>query len=172
MRRVILAIVATAAGLVLLLSFKTHGSAGLASAQSPVIVTPTTGSSASSGSSKAGSSGSGSSSSSAAGGNSGSAGSSAGSSAAAKTVAGDEVQTIYGPIQVTITVKGGKITTVNVPVYPNGTMRDMQINSFALPQLVQETIAANSASIDGVSGATYTSQGYVSSLQSALDKAR
>ena len=162
MRRVILAIVATAAGLVLLLSFKTHDSTGLASTQSPVIVTPTTGSSSSSGSSKAGSSGSGSSSSSG----------SAASSAAAKTVAGGEVQTIYGPIQVTITVKGGKITTVNVPVYPNGTMRDVQINSFAIPQLVQETIAANGASIDGVSGATYTSQGYVSSLQSALDKAR
>jgi uncharacterized protein with FMN-binding domain len=158
MRRVILAIVTTAAGLVLLLSFKTHSSTGLASTQSPVIVTPATGLSGSSGSGKAGSSSS-------------SSGSGS-SSAAAKTVAGDEVQTIYGPIQVTITVKGGKITAVNVPVYPNGTMRDMQINSFALPQLVQETMAANSASIDGVSGATYTSQGYVSSLQSALDKAR
>lgn len=162
MRRVILAIVATAAGLVLLLTFKTHSSTGLASTQSPVIVTPTTGSSSSSGSGKTGAGSSGSSSSSG----------SAASSAAAKTVAGAEVQTIYGPIQVTITVKGGKITTVNVPVYPNGTMRDVQINSFALPELVQETVAANSASIDGVSGATYTSQGYVSSLQSALDKVR
>lgn len=161
MRRVILAIVATAAGLVLLLTFKTHSSTGLASTQSPVIVTPTTGSSSSSGSGKTGAGSSGSSSS------SGSA-----ASSAAKTVAGAEVQTIYGPIQVTITVKGGKITTVNVPVYPNGTMRDVQINSFALPELVQETVAANSASIDGVSGATYTSQGYVSSLQSALDKVR
>jgi uncharacterized protein with FMN-binding domain len=162
MRRVILAIVTTAVGLVLLLSFKTHSSTGLASTQSPVIVTPTTGSSGES--SKTGSSGSGGSTSSSSG--------SAASSAAAKTVAGDEVQTIYGPIQVTITVKGGKITAVDVPVYPNGTMRDVQINSFALPQLVQETISANGASIDGVSGATYTSQGYVSSLQSALDKAR
>jgi len=164
MRRVILAIVTTAVGLVLLLSFKTHSGTGLASTQSPVIVTPTTGSSSGSGSSKAGSSSSAPSSSSSSG--------SAASSAAAKTVAGGEVQTIYGPIQVTITVKGGKITTVNVPVYPNGTMRDVQINSFAIPQLVQETIAANGASIDGVSGATYTSQGYVSSLQSALDKVR
>ena len=166
MRRVILAIVATAAGLVLLLTFKTHSSTGLASTQSPVIVTPTTGSSGTGGSGKAGSGSSGASSS------SGSGSSSAASSAAAKTVAGAEVQTIYGPIQVTITVKGGKITTVNVPVYPNGTMRDVQINSFALPELVQETVAANSASIDGVSGATYTSQGYISSLQSALDKVR
>ena len=165
MRRVILAIVATAAGLVLLLSFKTHSSTGLVSTQSPVIVTPTTGS-ASSGSSRSGSGSSGSSSAPS------SSSGSASSSTAAKTVAGDEVQTIYGPIQVSITVKGGKITAVNVPVYPNGTMRDMQINSFALPQLAQETMAANSASIDGVSGATYTSQGYISSLQSALDKVR
>jgi uncharacterized protein with FMN-binding domain len=86
-------------------------------------------------------------------------------------VAGDVVQTIYGPIQVTITVKGGKITTVKVPEFPDGTMRDEQINSFALPELIQETVAADSARIDSVSGATYTSQGYDSSLQSAIDKA-
>jgi uncharacterized protein with FMN-binding domain len=92
-------------------------------------------------------------------------------SGVSKTVAGDVVQTIYGPIQVTITVKSGKITAVHVPTYPNQTFRDQEVNSFALPQLVQETLSANSAQIDGVSGATYTSQGYVSSLQSALDKA-
>ena len=56
-------------------------------------------------------------------------------------------------------------------MYPDGTMRDVQINEFALPELVQETISADSASIDAVSGASYTSQGYISSLQSAIDKA-
>ena len=86
-------------------------------------------------------------------------------------MAGDVVQTAYGPIQVDITVKDGKITAVNVPVYPDGTMRDAQINQFALPELNQETISADSASIDAVSGASYTSQGYISSLQSAVDKA-
>jgi uncharacterized protein with FMN-binding domain len=86
-------------------------------------------------------------------------------------VNGDEVQTVYGPIQVSITVKGGKITAANVPVYPNGTMRDVQIDQFALPQLIQETVSANSAKIDAVSGASYTSQGYIQSLQSAVDKA-
>jgi uncharacterized protein with FMN-binding domain len=161
MRRAILAIVTTAAGLVLLLSFKTHASSGLASS---TIITPAgqTGSSSAAKSSTAPK---------ASGSGSGSGSGSSAASTASKTVAGDVVQTIYGPIQVTITVKSGKITAVNVPTYPNGTGRDMEINSYALPQLVQETLSANSAQVDGVSGATYTSQGYVSSLQSAIDKA-
>jgi uncharacterized protein with FMN-binding domain len=160
MRRAILAIVTTAVGLVLLLSFKTHASSGLASS---TIITPASqNTSPAAKSSAASKSGSGS-------GSGGSTTSSA--STASKTVAGNVVQTIYGPIQVTITVKSGKITAVNVPTYPNGSGRDMEINSYALPQLVQETLSANSAKIDGVSGATYTSQGYVSSLQSAIDKA-
>jgi uncharacterized protein with FMN-binding domain len=158
MRRVILAILCTAVGLALLLSFKTRSTAGLASTGIvPAGQNGTSPSSAGSPTSASGPAGTGSTSNT--------------SSTASKTVAGDVVQTIYGPIQVTITVKGGKISTVKVPVYPNGTMRDEQINSFALPQLVQETVAADSASIDSVSGATYTSQGYLSSLQSAIDKA-
>lgn len=87
------------------------------------------------------------------------------------TVAGNVMQTIYGPIQVTIRVKHGKITAASVPVYPNGSPHDQQVNSYALPQLIQETIAADSANISAVSGATYTSQGYIGSLQSAIDKA-
>jgi uncharacterized protein with FMN-binding domain len=55
--------------------------------------------------------------------------------------------------------------------YPTDTPRDYQINSFAIPQLNSEAVAAGSAHIDAVSGATYTSQGYLGSLQSALDKA-
>lgn len=172
MRRAILAILATAIGLALLLSFKTHGTAS-----APAIVAPAAGSQPSSPSSPASSSSgsSGSSGSGGSGGSSSSSGSSGtsgsgGSSAARTTVTGDSVQTIYGPIQVSITVSGGKITGVSVPVYPQGTMRDVQINQFAIPQLIQETEAANSANIDMVSGATYTSQGYIQSLQSALDK--
>jgi len=165
LRRVILAIVATAAGLVLLLSFKTHsGSGGLASSpitspdQNGTATSPTGASSAAgngtttkskSSGSKPASSGSGSS----------------------QTVDGDVVQTVYGPIQVDITVKDSKITAVSVPVYPDNTERDIQIGDFALPELVQETISADSANIDAVSGASYTSQGYISSLQSAVDKA-
>ena len=55
--------------------------------------------------------------------------------------------------------------------YPQQDPRDVQINSFAIPQLDQEATAAKSSSIDVVSGATYTSQGYIQSLQSALDQA-
>jgi uncharacterized protein with FMN-binding domain len=175
LRRVILAVLGTAAGLVLLLSFKTHASSGLITStpvpngtgtsptQAPVASgSAGTGSGAGSGGSPAGGK---------PGAKSGSSGGSSTASTAARTVPGDVEQTIYGPLQVTITVKSGKITAVSVPEYPNGTFRDVQINQFALPQLIQETVAANSASIDSVSGATYTSQGYISSLQSAIDKA-
>jgi len=58
-----------------------------------------------------------------------------------------------------------------VPTYPNGNGRDYEINSYALPVLVKETLDAQSANIDMVSGATITSQGYLQSLQSALDAA-
>jgi uncharacterized protein with FMN-binding domain len=159
MGRVILAIVTTAACLVLLLSFKTRStSAGLppapaitpaAPAHSP---RPGTKPATSKGRPKTASSGS-------------------KGSAAPMTVTGNVVQTIYGPVQVAITVTSRKITAARVPVYPTGSPRDQQINSYALPQLIQETVAAGSSNINAVSGATYTSQGYISSLQSAIDKA-
>jgi uncharacterized protein with FMN-binding domain len=72
---------------------------------------------------------------------------------------------------VQITVAGGKVTAVDVVEYPNGNGRDQQINARALPVLVSETLKAQSADIDMVSGATVTSDGYVESLQSALDQA-
>ena len=87
------------------------------------------------------------------------------------TVTGDAEDTQWGQVQVEITISGGKITDVSVPVYPNNNGRDQQINSYALPQLIQETVDAQSADIDMISGATVTSDGYVRSLQSALDKA-
>lgn len=93
------------------------------------------------------------------------------SSQAATTVTGATAQTMWGPVEVQLTVKGGKVTDVAVPVYPNGNGRDAMINSYALPILVQETLKAQSAQIDMVSGATVTSGGYLQSLQSALDKA-
>ncbi len=80
--------------------------------------------------------------------------------------------TRFGPVQVQITVSGGAITDVQVPQYPSESGRDQQINSRALPVLVKETVQAQSAEVDMVSGATYTSTGYRTSLQSALDQAR
>ncbi|UQU61706.1 FMN-binding protein [Couchioplanes caeruleus] len=93
------------------------------------------------------------------------------SSAAARTYTGSVAQTRWGPVQVGITVSGGRITDVAVPVYPNGNHRDQEINAYALPVLRQETLAAQGAAIDAVSGATVTSDGYVESLQAALDAA-
>ena len=69
-------------------------------------------------------------------------------------------------------VKNKKITSVAVPVYPSGNNRDAEINSYALPVLVQETLSAQSANINAVSGASVTSDGYIASLQSAIDAAQ
>lgn len=90
--------------------------------------------------------------------------------ATTKTVTGPVVQTRWGPVQVQLTVVSSKITAVSVLQYPSGGRSD-QINAQALPILVSETLKAQSAKIDMVSGATYTSTGYLQSLQSALDKA-
>jgi len=92
-------------------------------------------------------------------------------STASKTYDGDSVDTRWGPVQVRITVVGGKITASEAIVYPNGNREDQQINSFALPVLNQEVVAQQSASIDMVSGATVSSEGYLTSLQSAIDQA-
>ena len=86
------------------------------------------------------------------------------------TVTGDSTDTQWGPVQVQLTLVSGKITAVSVVQYPNGNGKDQEINAYALPVLVQETISAQSAKIDMVSGATVTSGGYIGSLQSALDK--
>jgi uncharacterized protein with FMN-binding domain len=154
-RRVILAVTGTIVGLVLLLGFKTT-SATSASPKAAAIVPGSEGGSSSS-SSSSGTSSSGS-------------GSSGSGSTGTKTVTGDSVDTRWGPVQVKITVTNGKITSAQAVDYPENNPRDEQINSFAIPQLQQETLAASSANIDMVSGATYTSQGYIGSLQSALDK--
>lgn len=87
------------------------------------------------------------------------------------TVTGTTASTRWGPVQVQLTVAGKKITAVDVVQYPNGNGRDQEINSYAIPTLVQETLSAQSANIDMVSGATVTSDGYLTSLQSALDQA-
>jgi uncharacterized protein with FMN-binding domain len=104
--------------------------------------------------------------------NSGSSGSTtSGSTGTGTTVTGSVASTRWGPVQVSITVTDGKITAVDVPQYPTGNGKDRQINASALPILTKETISAQSADIDMVSGATVTSEGYVQSLQSALDQA-
>ncbi|MGW3570686.1 FMN-binding protein [Streptomyces sp. NPDC000941] len=74
-------------------------------------------------------------------------------------------------MQLAVTFSKGKITAVKALQTPSGDGRSQQIASYAVPQLTSETLSAQNAQIDAVSGATYTSEGYVQSLQSALDKA-
>jgi uncharacterized protein with FMN-binding domain len=98
------------------------------------------------------------------------AGAGAGNAQAAKTVTGAVAQTQYGPVQVRITVAGGKITKAEAVQAPKGGTSD-QKTALSVPKLNQAAVTASSADIDTVSGATYTSNGYKQSLQSALDQA-
>ncbi|HEY7261700.1 MAG TPA: FMN-binding protein [Trebonia sp.] len=140
MRRAILAITATVAGIVALLSFKTHSPA-----QQPIATGAT-----------------------------GAAGATDKPTTAAppggRAVTGNVANTAYGPVQVQVVInKSTKIIKVNILEQPTATEHDLQIGQFAFPKLISETLSAQSARIDSVSGATYTSGGYIKSLQSALD---
>jgi uncharacterized protein with FMN-binding domain len=179
MRRAILTLGSTAAGLAALLSFKTHstaaavadpGSSPAASAASAAgppsasVASPTkakakakprASAAASPAKAKA----------------SASAGTGSGSSMATRTITGAVESTMYGPMQVKVTLAGTRITNVAVVQETNDGQESQQIDSFAIPKLTAETLAAQSARIDTVSGATTTSTGYIGSLQSALDQA-
>lgn len=87
------------------------------------------------------------------------------------TFTGDVINTRYGPVQVEVTLANGRLTAVRVLQAPSDNGRDQQIASYSVPRLNAEALAAQSARIDAVSGASYTSQGYIGSLQSALDRA-
>jgi hypothetical protein len=165
MRRVILAVTGTIAGLVALLSFKSHVPS------SPLAATA---SGSGGGMASAGASPS----SSAKGGGQTEVvpgafpqGSIAKNLPAGETaVDGKVANTSYGPVQIQLIKRGGKIVKVAVLVQPTNTLHDVQIGEFAFPKLISETLAAQDAKIDAVSGASYTSAGYIQSLQSALDK--
>jgi uncharacterized protein with FMN-binding domain len=157
MRRVILAVTGTIAGLVALLSFKSHVPT------LPVAATSGTGG----GSSTSSSSSSSSSSSTTV---PGEFQSGVGTLTAGETtITGHVANTVYGPVQIELVVKDSKIVKVAVLEQPTNTIHDIQIGQFAFPNLIKETLTAQSAKIDAVSGASYTSAGYISSLQSALD---
>ena len=85
-------------------------------------------------------------------------------------ITGSVASTAYGPMQEQITVTGGRITKVTVLQQADVGSYSSQVDSVAIPQLTRETLSAQSAKIDAVSGASYTSQGYIQSLQSALDQ--
>lgn len=150
MRRITLWAASTVTIIVLLFSYRTSTSAG------------TTASPFSLGSGTVAADGSGS---------AAASGSAGASSADVRTITGDAVSTRYGDVQVQITVSGGRITASTVTQVPWQDHRDQQINGRAVPILDKEAVAAQSSSIDMVSGATYTSEGYTQSLQSAIDQA-
>jgi len=165
MRRAILAITGTIAGLVALLGFKSHV---------PAIAAATSGTGATSGSSGSGSGGSTTGGSTTGGSSSGgqgfATGKQTGLAADEHTVTGNVADTIYGPVQIQLVVKDSKIVKVSILQQPSNTIHDIQIGQFAFPRLISETLTAQNAKIDSVSGATYTSGGYIQSLQSAVDK--
>jgi uncharacterized protein with FMN-binding domain len=162
MRRIVLWLASTVTIVVLLFGYHTStnktSAAVTSSASSPASTSSSEPSSSSSSPSSSGSTSS-------------STSSSSGGSTEAKTYTGSVAQTRWGPVQVQVTVQGDKITKVTVLQQPNGNHKDAEINSYALPILVQDTLTAQSAHIDMVSGATVTSDGYLTSLQSALDQA-
>ena len=161
MRRVILAVTGTIAGLVALLSFKSHVPSA------PVAATTGTGGTSTSSTSPSSSGG-------------GQTevvpgafpqGSIAKNLPAGETaVNGKVASTSYGPVQIQLIKRNGKIVKVAVLMQPTNTLNDVQIGKFAFPKLISETLTAQNGKIDAVSGATYTSAGYIQSLQSALDK--
>ncbi|WP_439593375.1 FMN-binding protein [Microbacterium sp.] len=171
MKKIIYAVLATLSGLVLLFSYRTSLEAVQPTVVEPASTGSTSGqtSSGTASGSTTGSSTSGSSSTQSSG---TSSSATTTSSLTDGTYTGDSANTRYGPVQVQITVSQGAISDVTVVDYPDSNGRDRAINQSALPRLVSETIAAQSAEIDMVSGATYTSDGYLTSLQSAIDQAQ
>ncbi|MFI6603363.1 FMN-binding protein [Nonomuraea sp. NPDC050536] len=141
MLRIALAIVVTAVGLVLLLSFKPHAVTTAALPPAAAHSTPSARTTPGAG------------------------------TATAQDYTGDVADTRWGPVQVRISVAGGKISDIRVLQSPDENPRDVEISDRALPILQSEALSAQSAHIDSVSGATYTSDGYTRSLQSAIDQA-
>ncbi len=170
MKRVLLTLSATVVGIVALLSYKTHGavtnassglpSAGLPAASSasdpPSSATTTTGAPPDPAPIPSGAQ---------------SSTSARTSAATSASYTGAAVTTRYGVVQVRVSVTGKKIINVSFVQLTAFDSRSQRINSGAAPILLRETLSAQSAHIDSVSGASYTSQGYDQSLQSALDQA-
>jgi uncharacterized protein with FMN-binding domain len=153
MRRIVFVVLSTVTAVVLLFSYRTSTNSAMV-AGSPVVQSGSPGSASQPRSSdKSGPT------------------TSKSSKSGPATHTGDSVDTQWGPVQVQITVQGGKITGSEAVQYPQNNGRDAEINGFALPILNQEVVQQQSASIDTVSGATVTSDGYRQSLQSAIDQA-
>jgi uncharacterized protein with FMN-binding domain len=86
-------------------------------------------------------------------------------------VTGKPAKTEYGPVQVQLRIRSGKVVAADAIVYPTTPGLDQIINSRAVPKLNKEVVKAQNGPVDAISGASYTSAGYQQSLQSALDQA-
>ncbi|MBX6371076.1 MAG: FMN-binding protein [Acidothermus sp.] len=178
MRRAILALVATAVGLVLLLQFKTVSAtrtSALSAGLPRTAESEGAGASAAPQTSAGGSGATGSSNHTATSTPTPSQPSSTGSSGRTQTVLGQPVVAsegfrTFGTVQVQLVVVNGKITDVQAVDYPHRDPRSYEISQYAIPVLRQEVLAAQGANIDAVSGATWTSEAYAQSVQSALDQ--
>jgi uncharacterized protein with FMN-binding domain len=90
--------------------------------------------------------------------------------AGVRTATGAVEQYGYGELAVRVTIRGGDISAVSVPLLRTAEPFSQQLSEQAIPTLRSEVLSAHGAKINGVSGATYTSEAYAASLQSALDK--
>ena len=88
------------------------------------------------------------------------------------TYTGSTADAFYGNVQVQATIHNGKISDVQFLQHPSDALRSVAINDIAMPNLTQEAIQAQSATVDIVSGATDTSQAFIQSFQSALNQAK
>jgi uncharacterized protein with FMN-binding domain len=91
---------------------------------------------------------------------------------AARSAVGADIQTRFGPVQVKAVVQNGRLVDVQTVQMPTSHTRSAYISQQAAPMLRREALDAQSANIDIISGATYTSEGYAQSLQAALDALR
>jgi uncharacterized protein with FMN-binding domain len=138
---------ATALGLAATLGFNTHHAGSTATAAVAATPASTSGSASTSSSSKST------------------------TSSSIKTATSDAIGTQYGNVQLKVTVANGKITKIEALQLPSNDPKSQEIGSYAEPLLTQSALSKQDGTVDAVSGATYTSDGYASALQSALDKA-
>ena len=157
--RIVVALGATATALVLLLGYRTSSPPGPLAALVATSAGTTSTGTASTGTTSTGTTSTGT--------------TTTGKAAPAEATSydGAVVATRWGPVQVRITVGAGTVVAVEAVQVPDENRHDREINARAVPVLDAEALAAQSADIDTVSGATVTSRGYVASLQSALDAA-
>jgi uncharacterized protein with FMN-binding domain len=153
MRRFLIALTGTIAGLAALLSFKSMSSTAGTTTASGSTASPAASSSSAAGT-----------------GTTDGSGKSTAGKTTGTTLTGAVQQSPYGPTQVAVTLDGKKIVAVKVLQHTDDGTMSQQIDSNALPKLTSEALAAQSGKIDAVTGASYTSAGYIKSLQSALDK--